>query len=120
MIQDRNADIVPESWHLEDGFCRFGSTFHIMLQQAIIEARHEEIYCIGLDLNYSHENVNYFDSDYQLKDWSEELADQTTRTHVLAHDIARDEAASRGVTIYNATRGGSLEAYPRVNFDSLF
>ena len=119
MIQDRNADIIPSAWHLDDGLCRFGSTFHIMLQQAVIEG-YKEIYCIGLDLNYSSEVVNYFDHGYQLKEWSPELADRTNRTHVLAHEIARDEAKSRGVTIYNATRGGSLEVYPRRKFDSLF
>ena len=119
MIQDRNADIVPSSWHLEDGLCRFGSTFHIMLQQAVIEG-YKEIYCIGLDLGYSHERVNYFDPDYQIKEWSEKLADHTTRTHVLAHEIARHSTALQGVTIYNATRGGNLEVYPRVKFDSLF
>ena len=122
MLQDRDADIVPESWHLEDGLCRFGSTFHIMLQQAVIEG-YREIYCIGLDLNYSsgqEDAGNYFDNSYQLKHWGEKLADQTNRTHFLAHEIARDEANARGVKIYNATRGGALDVYPRKKFDSLF
>lgn len=119
-INSRGDAEIPTAWHLDDGFCRFGSTFHIMLQQAVIEAKFDEIYCIGLDLGYSHEKVNYFDPGYQLKEWSEELAGRTTRTHILAHEIARVEAASRGITIYNATRGGALEVYPRVDFDSLF
>jgi hypothetical protein len=121
MIQDRDVDIIPETWHLDEGLCRFGSTFHIMLQQAVIEGKYEEIYCIGLDLNYVEgQTDNYFDPVYQIKHWGAKLADRTNRTHVLAHEIAREGAKAKGITIYNATRGGALDVYPRVNFDSLF
>jgi len=27
---------------------------------------------------------------------------------------------SRGIQVYNATRGGKLEVFPRVDFDTLF
>ncbi len=121
MLQDRDADIVPDRWHLPK-LCRFGSTFHIMLQTAVLEG-YTHIYCLGLDLNYSEgqeEADNYFDPGYQIKYWSDTLADQTNRTHVLAHQIAQKSASWRGATIYNATRGGALEVYPRVNLDDLF
>ncbi len=120
MFQDRDADIVPDSWHLPE-LCRFGSTFHIMLQVAIREGRYDKIICLGLVLNYNEgQTGNYFDDDYQIKHWGAKLADQTNRTHVHAHTIARDGAAERGVTILNATKGGALEVYPRVDFNSLF
>lgn len=32
----------------------------------------------------------------------------------------RDAALMRGVTIYNATDGGFLDVYPRVEYKSLF
>ena len=119
MIQDRNVDIIPNRWHLPE-MCRFGSTFHIMLQQAVLEG-YKEIICLGLDLNYKPGiNDNYFTDEYQLKHWSAVLADQTNRTHVLAHEIAQKSAGYQGTTIYNATRGGALEVYPRIDFDSLF
>ncbi len=119
MIQDRNADIIPETWHLPE-LCRFGSTFHIMLQVAVLEG-YKEIICIGLDLNYNEGRTgNYFDDDYQIKHWGAELADRTNRTHILAHEIALKGARYRGATILNATRGGALEVYSRVDFDSLF
>ena len=38
----------------------------------------------------------------------------------IAYDYARKYADSNGIKIYNATRGGCLEAFQRVNFDSLF
>lgn len=38
----------------------------------------------------------------------------------MAYSLARKEADNHDFTIYNATRGGYLEAFPRVDFDSLF
>ena len=32
----------------------------------------------------------------------------------------KEFAEARGVEIYNATRGGKLEVFPRVDFDDLF
>ena len=39
---------------------------------------------------------------------------------LVAFEIARKYAESKGVHICNATRGGNLEVFDRVNFDSLF
>ena len=119
MFQDRNADIVPTEWHLP-GICRFGSTFHVMLQVAIREG-YKEIICLGLDLEYNEgQTGNYFDDGYQIKNWGAKLADQTNRTHVYAHQLALQGALNAGAIILNATRGGALDVYPRVDFDSLF
>ena len=38
----------------------------------------------------------------------------------VAYEAARKYADAHGIKIYNATRGGCLEAFPRVDFDSLF
>lgn len=37
-----------------------------------------------------------------------------------AYECAKRETEKMGVKIYNATRGGKLEVFDRVNFDSLF
>ena len=118
MFQDRIEDNVPTTWHFPL-LCRFGSTMHIMLQQAVKEGR-KEIYLIVNDLEFTAGHDNYFDDDYQLREWNERKADLTNRTHVYAHGLARKFATAAGVAIYNATIGGSLEVYPRVDYDSLF
>ncbi len=118
MLQDRPADNVPTTWHLPE-LCRFGSTMHIMLQQAVLEG-HKEIYLIGNDLEFTPGHDNYFDSGYQLRDWDDRRARLFNKTHVYAHEIARKYAIAAGVSIYNATIGGSLEVYPRVDYNSLF
>lgn len=38
----------------------------------------------------------------------------------LAYKAARKYADAHGIKIYNATRGGKLEVFERVDFDSLF
>lgn len=38
----------------------------------------------------------------------------------VAYEAARSYADAHGIKIFNATRGGCLEAFPRVDFDSLF
>ena len=37
-----------------------------------------------------------------------------------AHVAAKKYADEHDIKIYNATRGGKLEVFPRVDFDSLF
>lgn len=109
---------IPTAWHLPE-LCRFGSTMHIMIQQAVLEG-YEEIYLIGNDLEFTAGHDNHFVFDYQLGDWSEQRAEMFNKTHVYAHTMARNYAKSHGVVIRNATVGGSLEVYPRVEYGSLF
>ena len=37
-----------------------------------------------------------------------------------AYEVAKENAEKKGIKIYNATRGGKLEVFERVDFDSLF
>lgn len=76
-----------------------------------------KIYLLGVDHNYT-EQAKHFHKDYYkaLKNpllyYKEkaELAFQSAKKYADAHDIK----------IYNATRGGKLEVFERVDFDSLF
>ena len=38
----------------------------------------------------------------------------------VAFEFAEEYSKEHGFRIYNATRGGALEAFERVDFDSLF
>jgi len=38
----------------------------------------------------------------------------------MAFEKAKEYADGHGIKIYNATRGGKLEVFERVNFDDLF
>ncbi len=83
----------------------------------------KEIYLIGVDCNYSKDNSvitadSYFDK--RLFNASRTYAAPEVDTNLLAFARAKEVCDKRGVNIYNATRGGKLEIFPRVDFDTLF
>lgn len=88
-----------------------------------------EIYLIGVDFSYSVSNAindktysyhgenNYFVKGY-LKEG--EIADRPNITaNLLGFHAARDAIESEGRVIMNATRGGKLEVFKRIDLDSL-
>lgn len=77
-----------------------------------------EIYLLGCDCNYKKQThadlTKYTNSDQLYAD-----ADYVGHSMILDHRCAAKEARKRGVKIYNATRGGMIEEYPRVNLDDV-
>ncbi|MCM1100969.1 MAG: DUF115 domain-containing protein [Acetatifactor muris] len=85
----------------------------------------KEIYLLGCDHNFTVDHTaegNHFIKDY----FSDEQ-----RARYRKYDIPMEEASmayfyageylkKRGIRIFNATRGGALEVFERVDFDSLF
>ena len=53
------------------------------------------------------------------KTWSKERLIQNGNEMLAEYDIAQEYAGAHGFRIYNATRGGQLEAFPRVDFDEV-
>lgn len=90
----------------------------------------KEIYLIGVDHHF-HTSINskgeivvdpnakdYFSEDYN-KD-KESLYIPNTDLSTLTYIAAKEYSDAHGIKIYNSTRGGKLEVFPRVDFDSLF
>lgn len=90
----------------------------------------KEIYLIGVDHHF-HTSINekgevvvdptakdYFSDSYNTD--KENLYIPNTDLSTWTFVAAREYANSHGIKIYNATRGGKLEVFPRVNFDELF
>jgi hypothetical protein len=116
-------EISTDADMLTDGY----NASFILLQLAIIMGC-EEIYLIGVDnsfpvsvkhdgtLEYSGEQ-GHFSKEY-------ETVVNTYPAYVdiytAAYTAAREYGAAHGVKIRNATRGGKLEVFERVDFDSLF
>jgi hypothetical protein len=81
-----------------------------------------EIYLIGVDCNYAQpkmysDNVTYV--DFKTK-WDQARLKKQGNQMLPQYEIARKYADAHGFKIYNATRGGQLEAFERVDFDTLF
>lgn len=85
----------------------------------------KEIYLLGID----HNNVgtvtdsrNHFISDYFNEEEKEMYKGVTANFEAMDLAYRKAEIYSRehGFRIYNATRGGQLEVFERVDFDTLF
>ena len=90
-----------------------------------------EIYILGCDMSYAV-NINrdgtitYNDSG---KDYFVSKEEYSTSSKVnptptwqmeIAYDYAAKYAKEHGIQIYNATRGGKLESFERVDFDTIY
>ncbi len=92
-----------------------------------------EVYLIGMDFSYVirksdekrgttlityDEDVNHFHSDYfgKGKKWHDPKIHNVVKNYAFAKVVYEDHNRK----IYNATKGGKLEIFERVDYDSLF
>jgi hypothetical protein len=82
----------------------------------------KEIYLLGVDHNYfmNSESKNHFSDKYMgNKKMGKEYNLPHLEYSTLAYEAAREYAEHNAIKIYNATRGGKLEVFERVNFDTI-
>lgn len=120
VMQNCLTDQIGFSRNLERLIYNGYTVTYVCLQLAIYMG-FSEIYLLGVDFNYSSDiyaESNHFEG-YQnfYKDirLNSVMPDRMER----AYRKARKIADSLGVHIYNATRGGKLEVFERVNLDSI-
>lgn len=102
----------PHLWHLPI-LCNFGSSVNVAVQLAA-QKGYSPIYLVGCDLGYVDGKPNHFNDQYEHgKEQDARFANLDT---LYAHMIASRSKAK----IYNATIGGELEVYERVEFEELF
>lgn len=102
-----------------------GMTVSYMCLQLAIYMGFKEIYLLGIDHSYSvtlNENGEITHHSGVKDHFSEE--DNIANVPVLymstlSYVAAKEYAEKKGVKIYNATRGGDLEVFERVDFDSI-
>lgn len=80
-----------------------------------------EIYLLGTDCNKSDGvKTRHFSTDYYTPEEKNVNYSLQLDKILLAYQAAKKYADAHGIKIYNATRGGELEVFERVDFDSLF
>ena len=109
-------DRVPAKWHFPQ-ICKFGGSVPMTIQLAVQEGA-TEIFLLGCDLGHKAGSGNHFDSRYAgHRPITGVKARERNLANTMGHEFAK---ANSPVPIYNATLGGSLEVYERVDFRSLF
>lgn len=100
---------------LEQGTYGGDTVTYDMMQMAVYMG-FSEIYLLGMDHTMPSSGKAHF--------YEKELVDKgleyNMRLMTQAYHVADKATRERGIHIYNATRGGRLEVFPRVAFDSLF
>lgn len=121
---------------LEDPRFAADCTYHIYtiatvtysLMQLAVHMGATELYIIGCDNSYAVERAK--DGTVIKKEGQQSYfagADSSSNNNIgatwemnVAYEYARKWTDKYGIKIYNATRGGHLEAFERIDFDSLF
>lgn len=100
-----------------------GRTVTYMMLQFAVYMGFSEIYLLGVDFSWGENGGNtHFCEGYVDKEYEKKIKQNIIHKEFLIKNyrVARDETEKIGVNIYNATRGGKLEVFKRVEFDSLF
>lgn len=89
-----------------------------------------EIYFIGVDHHFqiSQNNKGEIVVDNTVKDYfsdkynedKDNLYIPNTEKSTLTYVAMKEQCDKRNIKVFNATRGGKLEVFPRVDFDTLF
>lgn len=94
-----------------------GTVVHSVLQFAVYMG-FKEIYIIGADCQLVAGKANHFNENYCVIKNKKYIL--STDLIIAGYEAAKKYADAHGIKIYNATRGGALEVFERVNFDEIF
>ena len=87
------------------------------IQLAIQIALYDEIYLIGCDLGHKEGASNHFIGRYAInRGVTRRQAVKRNMANAMGHQLAFENSP---IPIYNATIGGHLEVYPRVNLEDI-
>lgn len=113
-------DLRPE-WNLKvDEYIGAGHTVTFLMVQLAIYMGFKKIYLIGNDCSYlsTIENANAGNNHFYESD-NEKISSKDAYNLFYAFESIRKCAQDNGVEIYNATRGGALEIFERVNLEEV-
>lgn len=91
-----------------------GGTVTYSAMQLAVYMGFKEIYLIGCDCDYSG------DKQHMVDYGPRKTESNSVKYMISSYKVAKDYADAHGIKICNATRGGKLEVFERVDFDSLF
>ena len=127
--QEENGEPLDFSGDISKGIYQSGTCMYAAAQIAAYMG-FKEIYLIGVDHHFqiSQNNKGEIIVDKSAKDYFSDKYNEdkanlyipNTEKSTLTYMAMKQQCSQRGISVFNATRGGKLEVFPRVNFDSLF
>lgn len=111
---------------VENGLGASGTSLYCMIQLAVYMGI-KEIYLLGVDFSFRREmrengelrinnNINNHMNEMEQVETGLYYVDRIMRGWLKIKEYAE----SHGIKVYNATRGGKLQVFERVDFDSIF
>ena len=94
-----------------------GFTVTIMAIQLAVWMGFTEIYLLGADCNYSAGKMHFIETEFDRRTRGDPFYSEAERLSRLGYRATREFAEERGCRIFNATRGGMLEEFPRVSLE---
>lgn len=117
--------VIPRSWRkkrmsldISRKVFMGGNITNVILQICFYMG-FKEIYLLGCDCNYNGANAHSSLAGYNDDDKHFESTDYIGWSMIQDHKCAKKVADRLGIKIYNATRGGMLEVYERVDLDKI-
>lgn len=127
--QERNGEPLAFSRDIAKEIYQSGTCMYAAAQIAAYMG-FSEIYLIGVDHHFhiSQNNQGEIVVDNAVKDYfsenyhedKENLYIPNTEKSTLTYIAMKKHCDQRGIKVWNATRGGKLEVFPRVAFDRIF
>ncbi len=118
---DANNEFWPKV--LGRGISKFATSTFSTLQIAVYMG-FNPIYLVGVDMEWKtfegSNDVNHFHPAYNSVSRTEEQYSETSMAQQRAYEIAKVATDKARVEVFNATVGGKLEVFPRVEFEGLF
>lgn len=126
LIRSENGGNVSVLEDITGGISNSSTVTFAMIQIAIYMG-FKEIYLIGVDHNFprvmdqeGHITIQNINEHFEGGDYNS-IQDPGIEVWLLerAYQSAKDYAETHGIKIYNATRGGKLEVFERVDLDKI-
>lgn len=124
-IFDNNKDGSPYfADDIEDQIYHGSTVTYICIQLAVYMG-YSEIYLLGIDHNYNIQNKDgKIIQDKNVQNYMAGIEGKIVNVPEMdgstkAYKKAREVCEAKGIIIKNATRGGRLEEFERIDFDSL-
>lgn len=108
-------DITKGVYGNYKGGCIISTCLHLAIYMGF-----KKIYLLGTDCDYDYDGKHHFIENYFNDDDNYKIRKFRTQGVFEAYQSIKYYAETHGIKIYNATRGGMLEIFERVEFDKLF